>query len=95
MSHACTRIIFSPTTPSTAALLQQTRTIPIVFAAVSDPIGSGFVAINREPAAVEVTAAPGGEEMPEFVHEDHDPEDQQRGKPTEHQTNSWTRMRAA
>ena len=42
-------VIFSPTTPSTAALLQQTRTIPIVFAAVSDPIGSGFVASFARP----------------------------------------------
>jgi putative ABC transport system substrate-binding protein len=42
-------LIFSPTTPSTAALLQQTRTIPIVFAAVSDPIGSGFVASFARP----------------------------------------------
>ena len=37
-------LILSPTTPTTAALLQQTRTIPIIFAIVADPIGSGFVA---------------------------------------------------
>ena len=37
-------LILSPTTPTTAALLQQTRTIPIIFAIVSDPVGSGFVA---------------------------------------------------
>ena len=36
-------VILSQTTPTTAALLQQTRTIPIVFALVSDPVGSGFV----------------------------------------------------
>jgi putative ABC transport system substrate-binding protein len=36
-------VILSESTPPTAALLQQTRTIPIVFAVVSDPIGSGFV----------------------------------------------------
>src|SRR5262245_27657177 len=35
-------IILSNTTPTTTALLQQTRTIPIVFAIVGDPIGSGF-----------------------------------------------------
>ena len=35
-------VILSHITPTTAALLQQTRTIPIVFATVSDPIGSGF-----------------------------------------------------
>jgi putative ABC transport system substrate-binding protein len=31
-------------TPITAAMLQLTRTIPIIFANVSDPVGSGFVA---------------------------------------------------
>ena len=36
--------ILSQITPTTAALLQQTRTIPIVFATVADPVGSGFVA---------------------------------------------------
>src|SRR5262249_40093840 len=33
-------VILSQTTPATAALLQQTRTIPIVFAQISDPVGS-------------------------------------------------------
>src|SRR5450631_1250016 len=37
-------LILSHGTPSTAALLPQTRTIPILFAGVSDPVGSGFVA---------------------------------------------------
>src|SRR6266481_124371 len=37
-------LILSSTTPTTAALLQQTRAIPIVFATVADPVGSGFVA---------------------------------------------------
>ena len=37
-------VILASSTPTTTALLQQTRTIPIVFAAVGDPIGSGFVA---------------------------------------------------
>ena len=32
-----------------AALLQQTRTIPIVFAIVADPVGSGFVASFPRP----------------------------------------------
>src|SRR5215469_7217492 len=36
-------LILSNTTPTTAALLQHTRTIPIVFATVADPVGSGFV----------------------------------------------------
>ena len=36
-------LIFSTNTPATATLLQQTRTIPIVFVQVTDPVGSGFV----------------------------------------------------
>ena len=35
--------ILSANTPTTAALLQQTRNIPIIFATVGDPTGSGFV----------------------------------------------------
>ena len=42
-------LILSQNTPTTAALLQQTRTIPIVFALVSDPVGSGFVASLARP----------------------------------------------
>jgi putative ABC transport system substrate-binding protein len=42
-------LILSHTTPTTAALLQQTRTIPIVFATVADPVGSGFVASFSRP----------------------------------------------
>ena len=42
-SH-CGRIYFSHSTPTTAELLLQTRTIPIIFATVTDPVGSGFVA---------------------------------------------------
>lgn len=37
-------LILSHNTPTTAAMLQQTRTIPIIFALVNDPIGGGFVA---------------------------------------------------
>jgi putative ABC transport system substrate-binding protein len=44
-------LVLSHGTPTTATLLQQTRTIPIVFAAVSDPIGSGFVASFPRPGA--------------------------------------------
>ena len=42
-------VILSNTTPATAALLQRTRTIPIVFAMVADPVGSGFVASFPRP----------------------------------------------
>ena len=42
-------LILSQSTPTTAAVLQQTRTIPIVFATVVDPVGSGFVASMPRP----------------------------------------------
>src|SRR3984893_12595206 len=42
-------LIISSTTPITAALLQQTHTIPIIFPALSDPVGSGFVASFSRP----------------------------------------------
>src|SRR5258708_28004713 len=42
-------LILSQTTPTTAALLQETRTIPIVFAILADPVGSGFVASLARP----------------------------------------------
>jgi putative tryptophan/tyrosine transport system substrate-binding protein len=37
-------VIFTGATPATAAVQRETRTIPIVFAVVSDPVGAGFVA---------------------------------------------------
>jgi putative ABC transport system substrate-binding protein len=45
-------VILSHTTPTTAALLQQTRTIPIIFATVTDPVGSGFVASLPRPGGI-------------------------------------------
>jgi putative ABC transport system substrate-binding protein len=42
-------LILSQNTPTTAALLQQTQTIPVIFAVVSDPVGSGFVASFPRP----------------------------------------------
>jgi putative tryptophan/tyrosine transport system substrate-binding protein len=42
-------LILSNTTPTTAALLQQTRTVPIIFAMVADPLGLGFVASVPKP----------------------------------------------
>jgi putative ABC transport system substrate-binding protein len=41
--------ILTQTTPATAAMLQQTRTIPIIFVLVADPVGSGFVASLPRP----------------------------------------------
>src|SRR5262249_20558430 len=42
-------LVLAQSTPTAAALLQQTRTIPIVFALVADPVGSGFVASFARP----------------------------------------------
>jgi putative ABC transport system substrate-binding protein len=42
-------LILSSNTPTSAALLQQTRTIPIVFVNNADPVGSGFVASFPRP----------------------------------------------
>jgi len=36
-------VIMSNTTPATAAFQRETKTIPIVFTVVSDPVGAGFV----------------------------------------------------
>jgi putative ABC transport system substrate-binding protein len=36
-------------TPATAAILRETKTIPVVFSVVSDPIGSGFVKSLARP----------------------------------------------
>jgi putative tryptophan/tyrosine transport system substrate-binding protein len=41
--------ILAHSSPVVAALMQATRTIPIVFVSVSDPIGSGFVASMARP----------------------------------------------
>jgi putative ABC transport system substrate-binding protein len=43
-------IIVAGTTPATAALQRLTRTIPIVFVNVSDPVGSGIVARLDRPS---------------------------------------------
>jgi putative ABC transport system substrate-binding protein len=42
-------VIFAQSTPVTAAFQRETRTIPIVFVEVSDPIGSGFIASLAQP----------------------------------------------
>src|SRR5262245_30518408 len=42
--------ILGHSTPVVTALMEATRTVPIVFVSVSDPIGSGFVASMARPA---------------------------------------------
>lgn len=42
-------LIVCTTTPVTAALRRETRTIPIVFTVVTDPVGSGFVKTLAQP----------------------------------------------
>src|SRR3984885_7109225 len=42
-------VIFVRSPPATAALLKNTRSIPIVFAVVSDPVGEGFVTSVARP----------------------------------------------
>jgi len=42
-------LILTQSTSATAELLRRTRTTPIVFALVADPIGSGFVASFPQP----------------------------------------------
>ena len=42
-------VLLSHNTPTTSTLLRHTRAIPIVFAVVSDPIGSGFVSSFPRP----------------------------------------------
>src|SRR6516165_6458508 len=41
--------IFGQSTPAIGVLARETRTIPIVFAGVTDPIGSGFAANLAHP----------------------------------------------
>jgi putative ABC transport system substrate-binding protein len=42
-------VLVAVTTPATAALHRETQTIPIVFAVVADPVGSGFVVSLAHP----------------------------------------------
>lgn len=42
-------LILANTTPVTGALQRETKTIPIVFAIVSDPVGDGFVSSLARP----------------------------------------------
>ena len=51
-------LILTGSTPATAAMRQQTNTIPIVFAMVGDPIGSGFVASLSRPGGIVMGRGP-------------------------------------
>jgi putative tryptophan/tyrosine transport system substrate-binding protein len=42
-------VLVGNSTPATAALLRETRTVPIVFVGVSDPVGSRFVVSIARP----------------------------------------------
>jgi putative tryptophan/tyrosine transport system substrate-binding protein len=42
-------VMFATGTPAVAALLRATRTVPIVFATVPDPVGAGFVDSLAKP----------------------------------------------
>ena len=42
-------VILAPTTAPVRALLQVTRSVPIVFAAATDPVGGGLVASLAHP----------------------------------------------
>jgi len=42
-------IILSQNTPPTGSMLQLTRTVPVIFVVVTDPVGSGFVGSLSRP----------------------------------------------
>src|SRR6201987_3485259 len=52
-------VIFAASTPSVQALQQATRTVPIVFAIVADPVGAGFVDSLARPGGNVTGSTPG------------------------------------
>jgi putative tryptophan/tyrosine transport system substrate-binding protein len=42
-------VIVAPTTSATRSILEQTRTIPLIFVVANDPVGSGFVQSFARP----------------------------------------------
>jgi putative ABC transport system substrate-binding protein len=58
-------VIHATTTPATAAILRETKTIPVVFGIVSDPVGAGFVQSLPRPGGnmtgfIDIEASLGG-----------------------------------
>jgi putative tryptophan/tyrosine transport system substrate-binding protein len=58
-------VILAGTTPVVTALQRETRTVPIVFAAINDPVGEGFVASLPRPGGnitgfIDIEAGMGG-----------------------------------
>ena len=45
-------VVVAQTTALTAAFRRESRNVPIVFIAVGDPIGAGFITNLAQPAAI-------------------------------------------
>jgi putative tryptophan/tyrosine transport system substrate-binding protein len=56
-------LIVAVNTPLVAAVLNETRTIPVVFGLVSDPVGSGFVQSYARPGSNATGFAYGGRDL--------------------------------
>ena len=56
-------LIVAVNTPLVAAVLAETRTIPVVFGLVSDPVGSGFVQSYPRPGGNATGFAYGGKDL--------------------------------
>ncbi len=56
-------VIVAANTPLVAAVLDETRTIPVVFGFVSDPVGSGFVQSFARPGGNATGFAYGGSDL--------------------------------
>jgi ABC-type uncharacterized transport system substrate-binding protein len=67
-------LVLSSSTPTTAALLQETRTIPIIFASIVDPVGSGFIVNLSRPGGNAHTPNSGLILMPDAFMIDHSEE---------------------
>jgi putative ABC transport system substrate-binding protein len=50
--------ILATSSAAIAALHQQTRTIPVVFSLVADPVGQGLFRASRDPAAISPGSVP-------------------------------------